>query len=56
MLALPDNGIRPSRGSDDGVICDWIEASLIYTQDIVSHTDIVDVLLEESYNRKLWMT
>lgn len=49
MLGLPERGVNRSvntHNSDLAVICDWIEASLLFTDDQISKTDITDTLLE----------
>ena len=50
MLALPDKGVRRSvneHNSKLDVFCDWIEGSILFSEEELSETDIVDVLLEE---------
>ncbi|HEF4742665.1 TPA: hypothetical protein SAO08_002497 [Burkholderia multivorans] len=49
MLGLPESGISASakkHNSNLGIVCDWIESSVVFTDDSLSKADIVDVLLE----------
>lgn len=49
MLALPERGINRSvktHNSDLATVCDWIEASVLFVDDELSKTDVVDVLIE----------
>lgn len=50
MLALPDKGMRPSvhtHNVDLSVLCDWIEASVVFDDNELSKSDVIDVLVEE---------
>jgi hypothetical protein len=50
MLQLPDTGFRYSareHNSDLDVVCDWIEASVLFTADRVTTSDVLDALIEE---------
>lgn len=49
MLGLPENGIAHSVNAhnlDLDIFCDWIEASAVFEDDVLSKTDVVDTLLE----------
>ena len=46
MISLPTSGLARSN-IDFEVLCDWIEANVIFGDDNVSKTDVIDVLLEE---------
>ena len=49
MLALPEVGMTRSVNVHNGklsVLCDWIEASILFNDDEISTTDVVDVLIE----------
>ncbi len=51
MLALPESGIRSSikkHNSDLDLFCDWVEASAVFSDDPISMSDVVDVLLENT--------
>ncbi|UQY88137.1 hypothetical protein LQE85_02565 [Stenotrophomonas rhizophila] len=51
MLALPESGIRTSikkHNSDLDLFCDWVEASAVFSDDPISMSDVVDVLLENT--------
>lgn len=56
MLAIPTKGIYRSTNSHNvqlDVLCDWIEGSLLFVDDRLSSTDIVDALCEEQiYSRQ----
>ena len=50
MLKLPTSGISRSvvvHNCDLSIVCDWIEACVIFDEKEVSTTDVVDVLLED---------
>jgi len=50
MLALPTKGISRSinvHNVDLDVLCDWIEGSVLFVEDELSQTDIVDALIGE---------
>ncbi len=50
MLALPDIGIRYSVNKHNSkiyVLCDWIEASILFSEQELSTTDVVDILMDE---------
>jgi len=50
MLALPTRGISRSvnvHNVELDVLCDWIESSLLFEDEEISTTDVVDALLEE---------
>lgn len=50
MLALPDKGISYSakkHNVDLNVLCDWIEASVVFDEEQVSRSDVIDILMEE---------
>jgi len=49
MLELPSHGITRSVNTHNvrlDVLCDWIESSVLFNQEDVSGTDIVDLLIE----------
>jgi len=49
MLALPECGMNYSvkkHNIDIDVLCDWIEASILFEVDEISKSDVVDVLIE----------
>lgn len=49
MLVLPDTGFRPSvnqHNVDIDSMCDWIEGSIVFIDDNISHTDVMDILFE----------
>lgn len=49
MLALPTKGISRSvdkHNVDLSVFCDWIEGSILFSEEEFSSTDVVDILLE----------
>lgn len=49
MLGLPEKGISRSvtkHNSDLSIVCDWIEASLLFSESVISKTDVMDSLLE----------
>ncbi len=51
MFQLPKKGIAYSatkHNCDANTIVDWIEAGCLFSQKVISKTDIVDVLLEEN--------
>ena len=51
MLDVPDTGFRRSitvHNSSISVVCDWIEASLLITEEI-SHAQVSDILKEQEY-------
>src|SRR5438105_4443497 len=50
MLQLPDSGLRSSvkkHNCDLDAVCDWIEASVLFSDGVVSRSDIVDNLMAE---------
>lgn len=50
MMALPNSGVGRSvntHNSDLGVLCDWVESSVLFAVDDLSKSDVVDVLVEE---------
>ena len=49
MLAVPDTGLRRSIGThnvDREIVCDWIEGSILFGNDSLSISDIVDSLCD----------
>jgi hypothetical protein len=49
MLALPEEGLARSINVHNGklsVLCDWIEASILFSDEEISTTDVVDGLIE----------
>jgi len=51
MLALPTSGISRSittHNIDLDMLCDWIEASVLFEEDELSQTDVLDTLMEEN--------
>lgn len=49
MISLPERGIATSRKKhniDHVILCDWLEASILFKGESVSGSDIVDVLTE----------
>ena len=49
MLALPTRGISRSvhvHKVELDVLCDWIESNLLFEEDELSATDVIDALLE----------
>lgn len=51
MLALPEVGINRSvneHNCDHQCVCDWIESSLIFSDDEISKSDVVDILIENT--------
>lgn len=51
MLALPETGMRHSVNAhnvDLDVLCDWIEASIVFEDERVSRSDVVDMLMESN--------
>jgi len=60
MLAMPERGMAHSvkkHNIDVNVLCDWIEASLLFKIDEVSKPDVVDILVEnEVYNSQDFAT
>ena len=54
MLALPERGMVPSvkkHNIDISVLCDWIEASVLFDDDELPKPDVIDILIEnEVYN------
>ena len=49
MLALPKKGVSRSvhaHNVDLAIVCDWLEASVLFDEDAVSGADVVDVLRE----------
>lgn len=49
MISLPERGIATSRHKhnvDRVILCDWLEASILFKGDALSGSDIVDVLME----------
>lgn len=54
MLTLPTRGVAVSvneHNVDLDVLCDWIEASILFCEDELSQSDVVDVLIEENIYR-----
>jgi len=52
MLALPTIGISRSvkvHNVELDVLCDWMESSVLFEEQELSETDVIDVLLEEHY-------
>lgn len=52
MLALPTPGISRSvnvHNVELDVLCDWLESSVLFEEEELSATDVVDVLLEEHF-------
>lgn len=50
MLALPNKGIARSinvHNIDLNILCDWIEASVVFDETELSKSDVIDVLIEE---------
>lgn len=55
MLSLPTKGVAPSVDKHNvrlDIFCDWIEASVLFDQEEVSKTDIIDTLCEEYVYRE----
>lgn len=54
MLALPERGMSRSVGqhnTDLNALCDWIEASALFSADEISKSDVADILVENGvYN------
>ena len=51
MFTLPNRGIATSVSShncDLEVVCDWIEASVLFDEEKIFKQDIIDILLEEN--------
>jgi hypothetical protein len=51
MLALPRYGIRVStnlHNCREESVCDWIEGTLLFSEERISSIDIIDILLEEN--------
>lgn len=51
MLGLPQKGFLPSveaHNVDIAIMCDWIEASVVFGNAEVTHADVVDVLTENN--------
>ena len=49
MLALPESGMSSSRSSHNvnfDYFCDWLEATVLFQEDPVSMSDVLDILLE----------
>jgi len=49
MLALPELGIKHSKERHNSrldVVSDWVEASLLFSDDRISKVDLVDILME----------
>ena len=50
MLALPEQGIARSvteHNSDINVLCDWVEASVVFDDTLeLSKSDLIDILIE----------
>jgi len=49
MLAKPEDGIFRSineHNSELEVFCDWIEGSILFTDKIISTSDLIDNLIE----------
>lgn len=47
MIYLPDSGFSPSKdkhNSNTAIVCDWIEASVLFEEESVSRPQLVDVL------------
>lgn len=54
MLALPNKGMSLSvnvHNIDLNVLCDWIEASVVFDDAELSKSDVIDVLMEEQIYR-----
>lgn len=52
MLSLPDEGLRYSTEShnvDQDLLCDWIEANVLFDQPTLSGVELVDLLIEQQY-------
>lgn len=50
MLALPNKGMARSvnvHNIDLNILCDWIEASVVFEDTELSKSDVIDVLIEE---------
>lgn len=51
MLTIPDNGFTRSVDTNRmkvQIVCDWLEASILFEQEEISITDIIDVLMENN--------
>ncbi|RYH70949.1 MAG: hypothetical protein EON54_01005 [Alcaligenaceae bacterium] len=51
MLALPEQGINYSvdkHNSKLGILCDWLEASLVFGGESISKSDVIDFLIENN--------
>lgn len=51
ILSLPEHGFQVSKTKhnvDRSIVCDWVEASVLFSNDPVSMNDVVDVLQEEN--------
>jgi hypothetical protein len=49
MLALPDVGMRTSvtvHNVDLAILCDWVEASVVFDSEEMSRSEVIDTLLE----------
>ena len=52
MLALPDEGLKHSihvHNVDEDLLCDWIEANVLFCQPTFSGAELVDLLMEQQY-------
>ncbi len=52
MLPVPENGLRRSitkHNSDLDIACDWVESSVVFDDERISKTDVVDLLLENGF-------
>jgi hypothetical protein len=54
MIELPTKGVGISETAhniDLDLFCDWLEASILFTDDTISKSDIVDILMESELYR-----
>jgi len=55
MLGLPESGLSRSikqHNSDLNVLCDWVEASVVFEDEQVSKSDVVDRLIQDQVYEK----
>ena len=51
MIQMPESGMHPSvrkHNCDIVTVCDWVEASVLFQEEPVSQTDIIDIFLENN--------
>ena len=55
MLELPSNGFQVSVNEHNvrlGILVDWIEGCITFSDDVLSQGDVIDVLCENSIYRE----